>query len=158
MERNFSVSAQHCSLLVCWFAISIFLAGHLTHCAPTMIACTVQFNYHGMGREADQDEFFYDVHVADAGFENLADAHQHELDLNICGNIWSWKKEPRTTEALYISAKFSRSIRTPTLHQWGQDGFELSRVLHNRLVGNIEVCQMLNRLNLLSGTAYMDSQ
>jgi hypothetical protein len=34
-----------------------------------------------MGREADEDEFFYDVNDADAGFEDSDDGHQNELDL-----------------------------------------------------------------------------
>jgi len=35
-----------------------------------------------MGREADQNEFFYDVHDIDVGFEDFDDGHQHKLDLN----------------------------------------------------------------------------
>jgi hypothetical protein len=48
---------------------------------PTMIVCTDQFSYRDMGREANQDDFFYDVNDADAGFKDSDDGHQNELDL-----------------------------------------------------------------------------
>ena len=46
-----------------------------------MIVCTDQFSYRDMGREANQDDFFYDVNDVDAGFKDSDDGHQNELDL-----------------------------------------------------------------------------
>ena len=97
-EEKFLQSPQRTVHVCCaeshfWFVLS----GHLRHCAaylnnssssrakalqPTLVVCTGQFIYRDMGREADQNEFFYDVHDTDVGFEDFDDGHQHKLDLN----------------------------------------------------------------------------